>query len=131
MLRCVWLLFGPSCRRELDVVIMPAVRIAYRNRVDLAHDRRVLTVLELVARLTADADRPQHLVLTCIWKRSTRRSVCTDRFTPFIVISVRNSFEVFLSITRESVVHSPSGVPKQPHSPSRGDLPKRLEELFL
>ena len=52
---------------------MPAVRIAYRNRVDLAHDRRVLTVLELVARLTADADRPQHLVLTCIWKRSTRK----------------------------------------------------------
>ena len=62
---------------------------------------------------------------------NTKESVCTDRFTPFIVISVRNSFEVFLSITRESVVHSPSGVPKQPHSPSRGDLPNRLEELFL
>ena len=43
---------------------MPAVRIANRNRVDLAHDRRVLTVLEPVARLTADEDRPQRLVLT-------------------------------------------------------------------
>ena len=41
------------------------------------------------------------------------------------------TWEVFRSITRERVVHSPSGVPKQPHSPSRGDLPKRLEELFL
>ena len=49
-----------------------------------------------------------------------------DNRIPFIVIEALNLRVPVTSSLKLRVVHSPKGVPKQPHSPSRGCFPNRF-----